>query len=596
MATRVSLETIEDFLPDSRWDDPFYRHPSAPRWVFFDDPPPGPEERKARREAIEREEHAAKFRPYPAFKPDLDACEIKTRRPTGKPLRRKTCDGSWVVEGRFQDDEFCYDYIPQRIQYVDPRVDKYHQRIEERRLELWKDAYRRRNLPDEREDLLMKWLSKENHPSSIVQRLKDGLFQHTDLPRYKCEILATKLAPSSALRRIFERPTLDHRRTPVTKIVRFAIPEIKWRMVYGNGWPYPKSEIITRHRSYKQRSIVESFPNREQYEQWKVIHQALKGKGDSLLLRRYPEATLFLNPDGSIYLNRTEATRHAIPAKKKFAKIHKVPESAVLCERINTEWDKEYVKKLRQRNPTLPIRLPANMFVVSLRTPSNEKASSYYDPNPDWVERITKVVTEQDGKKVESYEWVREYQWSSGMLHRIPKDHCIPDDNYGRFDDDLPMLPEGSHILSIRDFERALLAGAIFADDDIDANAMAYENLDDLADDRLKSDDHEPRKPLQSLSEDLQKLHKLLVSSEQFDLAELLLLREQGHISNELATLPDVAATIRSHFLNNQDDLIVLYETLSGYREFSGWEFILLDLLDIRGMSESLVSSDNYRF
>jgi len=137
-----------------------------------------------------------------------------------------------------------------------------------------------------------------------------------------------------------------------------------------------------------------------------------------------------------------------------------------------------------------------HLFVVSARKLSNETPSKYIDADPSFIETI-----DENGKPLD------EYRWSSGHLHPLGT---------------LKIVPDGAHVLTVRDFERSVLAGATIAENIVDDIAISYENTSDVYDDRERSDDNIPRRSVSSLSEQEQLLHTWLCNAELYDLADLL--------------------------------------------------------------------------
>jgi hypothetical protein len=76
--------------------------------------------------------------------------------------------------------------------------------------------------------------------------------------------------------------------------------------------------------------------------------------------------------------------------------------------------------------------------------------SHYYDPNPTWSEKLA------------DNEWVKAYQPSANNLYRI----C----------DERMTMPFGSHRLTVREFEQAVIAGAETFEDDDENFAFQIEN------------------------------------------------------------------------------------------------------------------------
>jgi len=457
----MNPQELIDIIPDRRSDDPFATDPGSPRWIFFDDERPSPEERAHREELIEAEERESMMRP---------------------------------------------------LDWVDPEIDRYHERMEARRYAGWLSSWYARNRPDYREKLLGSIVEIELNPDSYLSHIREDL--NGKLSGIEIENLWAKLSVYKAVKDILRKPCVNaiHKRTPH---LRYRYLADKRQVVddYGNltevNYPEPIPYI-----AHSTKRVIEGA---EKLSAWNEIHASLNGHGGVDEVPRPPMRTLFSNPDGRRILNETAKTRSPIQAKMAFARNHKLEAERVMVERVCCDWNPSWLRKHRLRNPGKSI------YVVSARKLSNETASHYYDPNPSFIERVNK-----DG------EWINEYQWASGKLVRIPE----PKDSPDRY---IPIFPEGAHVLSVRDLERAVLAGAEFADDETDIFASNFE-LEPVNDERELNEEFTKR-PVEALSEQEQDLYQALIAVEQFDLAELILI-DFDCVPIHSGILQQVAATL----------------------------------------------------
>ena len=472
----TNIDTMTEVLADPKATDPITPHPSAPRWIFFDDERPSREERASRLEAIEAEEEVAANRPYPMY-----------LKQTGH-----------YQDDPGQDHDPNPGYIEGKKEWVDPEIDRYHARIEARRQEIWlagnagtihefRKAGREpqfteaspggwygRNQKDNREDFIAKLVGLELNEFSFISKMRQ-MMAEDGIDQTKIEGLWERLSIYRLVRDILKKPVMP---------------------AFKKGDKADESEARASHRA--------------SHSDWKEIHQALNGHGSMDFLPRPPKHTLFLNPDGSKYLNKDQQTKSPMQAKIKFARRHKADEQRVMVERVVFVAESPILRQLN-----LPAK-QTSLYVVSLRKLSNESPSTYYDQDPTFNERV-----DRDGN------WTNEYQWQSGPLMKIPADTQV--------------MPAGAHILSVRDLERAILCNAVFAEDDIDAFAATIENTDN-SDDRLKTSDEFPRRDIAKLTEDEQNLYHALNNTENFDLADLITIdfdneRKETDLSTSLSTM-----------------------------------------------------------
>jgi len=144
--------------------------------------------------------------------------------------------------------------------------------------------------------------------------------------------------------------------------------------------------------------------------------------------------TVFINPDGTRW---ESSDTNGGKAKEAYAKRHKVPGHLITMDRTQLE-DKKVSK-----------------WVIGRRRSSEDTPSNWYDPNPSFVERKQKD------------EWVREYDSLGNNLYAVPESRVF----------------EG-HRLTVREFERAIIAGAETFDDEDDV-AVARLEADFLPDSRV---------------------------------------------------------------------------------------------------------------
>ena len=138
-------------------------------------------------------------------------------------------------------------------------------------------------------------------------------------------------------------------------------------------------------------------------------------------------STVFRNPDGSRHeTNGTDFGR----AKETYITRHKISKEFVSVDRV------QIVGKKKSK------------LVVGLRKTSDSVPSNYFDRDPVMAE--SKIAGE----------WTDAYVPHACALHRVPPNLCMPD---------------GSHRLTVREFERAIIAGADLYEDDEDAFAASME-------------------------------------------------------------------------------------------------------------------------
>ena len=297
------------------------------------------------------------------------------------------------------------------------------------------------------------------------------------------------------MRSAFDKP--DATKITKTSILKCTRTETKVNRWWGLGWS--KTEIEWIEHPFKTKRIEDiTCPKQvEQIVAWDLIHTLtgfpkLRYDREHRLARR----TLFHNPDGTFRLNTSKSERSPDAAKAAFAKKHNIPLRRCDYQRVRMDsWNEEW---LRQRNLD-PLTIGKHFFAVSERIPSDEATSNYYDPYPDYIE-----VIDEDGN------WINKYRWFKGSLKKVIND----------------TVPKGSHRLTVRDFEYALLSGAPVEEDEIGDCAASFEyheHLHDNQDDRLlDEDDGEPHRAIHSLCEEEQLLHHWLMSAGLEGLAKIL--------------------------------------------------------------------------
>lgn len=198
--------------------------------------------------------------------------------------------------------------------------------------------------------------------------------------------------------------------------------------------------------------------------------------------------TVYVNPDGT---RHEVASANIGAAKVGFARRHNLDDEFISVERVQKEGEN------------------FSRIVVGTRRTSDTTPSRYYDPNPKWSDRRI------NGK------WVHSYMPSATNLYLFNSKSMV--------------MPEGSHRLTVREFEQCVIAGAeIFENED---EAFANSLGDDIWDDRIIGMNlgyGSEARTFESLNEEEQFLYNLLRNAGQELACELLLLRNQEE--NCLAT------------------------------------------------------------
>ncbi len=144
-----------------------------------------------------------------------------------------------------------------------------------------------------------------------------------------------------------------------------------------------------------------------------VARQILRTMKEALPFAPGPaRGTLFVNPDGSKFHS---ASNNFGSAKASFIKRHGLTDEFVSVDRVQKEGERH------------------STYVVGIRKTSDSVPSNYFDPNPSWMEK------KRDGT------WIKAYNPCACNLYRVPASM---------------VMPGGSHRLSVREFEQAVIAGA----------------------------------------------------------------------------------------------------------------------------------------
>jgi len=364
-----------------------------------------------------------------------------------------------------------------------------------------------RNRADGREKFIDKLaqleLSSSSYISSIRQELKEEGW-----PVEKINALWQKLSIYGIMKDMLGHPKLSvQKETTIVEQERLnlVIPE---GPVDENGY----GPDMVKERIKFNTEITKVASNEHEVHGYKALHKLLDAHGGMDFLAKPPKMTLYVNPDGTKYLNKTQGDRSPIQAKIAFAKRQGVDDQKVMVERVTYMKGSKILKELN-----LPDK-QTSMYVVSLRKRSDEAASSYYDPNPQMVDQVNK-----EG------EWENIYRWQSGKLTRIPANMVIP---------------KGGKKLTVREFEMAILAGAEIEEDEAETIANSFAHKDEDNDDRLKHPDGLPRKATNKLLEDEQSFYQALIALEEYDLAEMMTVDFESNVSKNAQAAEEIAAQI----------------------------------------------------
>jgi len=525
---------IENTIPDTRRDDPIAMHPGSPRWIFFDDTPPSKEERKARKELIVALEKECAKR-----------------------------DPDWV----------------------DPEIDRYHARIEVRRLAIWLTNWYRRMAPDTRNRLLFKLSSLELRADSYASDIKERLLEF--LPFTTAMQIVSRLRLSPLIRNALIRPQVDKK--PVVKRINRTRIEPKLSYV-GPFCKTRKFEEVEHKFTSKQTELVADSNQAAQLNTWSLIHKTMDFPTLQLDLDiQEVTRTLFCNPDGSRILNRTERERSPIQARESFARRHKLDSKRVTYSRVHyTKMDESLLRQLNLE----PSSSGYHLWVVSGRKLSDEVLSSYYDTNPYEIERV-EVTVDEFG--IAKRTWTSEYKWNGSVL--LSRDLAIKKND--PFYHNPTYVPKGMKRLTIREFERALLAGATFRDGFVDIAASSVDEENPIQDTRDRPMFDTPTRAREAMSDQEQTLYFWLKEMELIDLAEMLRIDftdlpqgcEYERTGAVITLLKELSLTGReyvdkkgkSHLIpteTHQELIDLIYLNTSSEKEFDTIRNTLWDLLE----------------
>jgi hypothetical protein len=219
------------------------------------------------------------------------------------------------------------------------------------------------------------------------------------------------------------------------------------------------------------------------------------------------KSTVFVNPDGT---KHETAGVSLGTARAAYIKRHGLTSEHVSIERVQYEGEK------------------TSKIVVGTRRTSDKTVSRYYDPNPQWVEKIV------DG------EWVKTYQPSSNNLYLV--------------DSETMTMPFGSHRLNVREFEQAIIAGAELFDDEDEGFAFSLERSIS-PDDRIRLMDNGKGcagRTIEGMDEKEQYLYELLETSGHLQACELMSIIHQE------------AGVLASYFFH-EDNPTTIEEVRSSY-------------------------------
>jgi hypothetical protein len=210
--------------------------------------------------------------------------------------------------------------------------------------------------------------------------------------------------------------------------------------------------------------------------------EVIKSVRDSLPFAQGPiKGTVFVNPDGT---KHETAGVSMGTARASYIRRHNLSQEFVSIERVQYEGEK------------------TSKIVVGMRKTSDLVASHYYDPNPQWVEKIV------------NGEWVKTYQPSTNNLYKVGEGMT---------------MPFGSHRLTVREFEQAVIAGAeTFEDDDEVYSFQIERNVS--PDDRIRLMDNGKGcigRTIEGMDEKEQYLYELLETSGHIQACELMQIAHQ---------------------------------------------------------------------
>jgi hypothetical protein len=235
--------------------------------------------------------------------------------------------------------------------------------------------------------------------------------------------------------------------------------------------------------------------------------EVIKSVRDSLPFAPGPiKGTLFINPDGTKH--QTNGVSMGT-ARASYINRHKLTAEHVSIERVQYEGEK------------------TSRIVVGTRKTSDKVPSRYYDPNPQWVERIV------------NGEWVKTYQPSSNNLYLVNESMT---------------MPFGSHRLTVREFEQAIIAGAELFDNEDETFAFNLEHQIS-PDDRIRLMDNGKGcagRTIEGMDEKEQYLYELLATS--------------GHIQAcELMSIVHQEAGVLASYFFHEDNPVTIEDVRNSY-------------------------------
>lgn len=219
--------------------------------------------------------------------------------------------------------------------------------------------------------------------------------------------------------------------------------------------------------------------------------------------------TIFKNPDGSKY---ETAGISMTTAKKAFKDRHGLEEEFVSVDRVQLEGQR------------------TSKIVVGQRKTSDRTLSHYYDLQPEFMERTVNGET----KKI--------YRPREDSFLIFTEDKTLPKNNQG---------DEEGYLLTIREYEQALIAGAKIMDEI--EEFKQWEEDDDITQVEETGDDRElwvnegmdkAHKTIDSISEEEQEIHQILINFEEIEAAEFMLIPKKG-VEAEMA-IEEMNAFFRS--------------------------------------------------
>lgn len=249
-----------------------------------------------------------------------------------------------------------------------------------------------------------------------------------------------------------------------------------------NNWHVNWERRKPANNDQWRKLMMPLIDNLSHPEHGAFCREVIKSVRDNLPFAQGPiKSTVFVNPDGTRH--ETAGTDYG-RARASFINRHKLSEEYVSCERIQYEGEK------------------TSKIVVGTRRTSDQVASHYYDPNPQWVEKVVKG------------EWIKTYQPSTNNLYKLGEGMT---------------MPFGSHRLTVREFEQAIISGAETFDDNDDSFAFSIIN-NTSPDDRIRLLDNGKGcigRAIEGMDEKEQYLYELLETSGHIQACELMQIAHQ---------------------------------------------------------------------